>query len=310
MQIPSSTDCGSDIVKLSVPSGNVWVYGRQGAKLGASCYLLPATGNTAVKRTTSNTTSYAPDRVELIALKGIPLVAPGDDLAQLIAAACESNNIKLRDDDVVVVAQKIVSKAEGRVVQLADVEPSQEAIQRAGETEKDAALMQLILDESNEVVRQHHKVLIVEHRLGFVMANAGLDQSNASEGQAILLPEDPDASAAGLLSALSAHFGSSVSVIISDSIGRAWRNGTVGHAIGIAGMQPLLDLRDTPDMFGRPMQVTEVAIADEIAAAASALMGQGDEAKPVVVVRGFSAMPDPDASIQALIRDKDLDLFR
>ena len=190
------------------------------------------------------------------------------------------------------------------------MKPSAEAVERGGETDKDPALVQLILDESNEILRQDHGVIIVEHRLGFVMANAGIDQSNASAGKAILLPEDPDASAAHLAAALSEISGRRLGVIVSDSIGRAWRNGTVGHALGVAGLKPLIDLRDTPDLFDRPMQVSEVGLADEIAAAASALMGQGDEAKPVVIVRGFPAIPDDQASVQALLRPKSMDLFR
>lgn len=253
---------------------------------------------------------YAPDRIELIALKGLPMVEPGDDVAVLIESALLENAVVLQDDDVVVIAQKIVSKAEGRVVRLADVEPSEEAIERGRETDKDPALVQLILDESNEVLRQVRGIIIVEHRLGYVMANAGLDQSNASEGQAILLPEDPDASAARIRESLRSSTGAATGVIVSDSIGRAWRNGTIGHAIGVAGIRPLLDLRDTPDLFDRAMQVTEVALADEIAAAASALMGQGNEAKPVVVVRGFKPIADDDASVQVLLRDKSLDMFR
>lgn len=257
-----------------------------------------------------STDSYAPDRVEMFALKGIPLVEPGQDLAQLIATALQANNVSLMDNDLVVVAQKVVSKAEGRVVSLAEVKPSAEAVERGRETDKDPALVQLILDESNEIIRQDHGVIIVEHRLGFVMANAGIDQSNALAGKAILLPEDPDASAAHLAAALSEISGRRLGVIVIDSIGRAWRNGTVGHALGVAGLKPLIDLRDTPDLFDRPMQVSEVGLADEIAAAASALMGQGDEAKPVVIVRGFPAIPDDQASVQALLRPKSMDLFR
>jgi coenzyme F420-0:L-glutamate ligase/coenzyme F420-1:gamma-L-glutamate ligase len=263
-----------------------------------------------VSDATETNKTYAPDRVEMNALRGIPLVEPGDDLAALISRACEANDLPLRDDDIIVVAQKVVSKAEGRIVALADVEPSAEAIERGRQTDKDPALVQLILDESIEVIRQQRGIIIVEHRLGYVMANAGIDQSNADTGQAILLPEDPDASAASLAESLYELCGRRLGVIVSDSIGRAWRNGTIGQTLGVAGLKPLLDLRESDDLFGRPMQVTEVAIADEIAAAASALMGQGDEAKPVVIVRGFAALPDEEASVQALIRDKELDMFR
>ena len=254
--------------------------------------------------------SYAPDRVELYALKGLPLIAAGQDLAELIASALEANQLALADGDLLVVAQKIVSKAEGRVVCLADVDPGPEAKRIAAKTDKDPALVQLILDESVEIVRQQRELIIVEHRLGFVMANAGIDQSNSLAGQVILLPENPDASAARLAQGLGEIYGCRIGVIVSDSIGRAWRNGTIGHALGVAGFSPLIDLRQTEDMFGRPMQVSEVGIADEIAAAASALMGQGSEAKPAVIVRGFRLEHDPEASIRSLLRDKSMDLFR
>lgn len=256
------------------------------------------------------TSSYAPDRVEMFALKGMPLIEPGDELVPLIIDALAANNITLMNDDVVVVAQKIVSKSEGRVVTLADVSPSAEAEQRAQETDKDPALVQLILDESNEVLRQDHNVIIVEHRLGYVMANAGVDQSNVPSGQVVLLPEDPDASAERLAASLLEHSGRHVGVIIIDSIGRAWRNGSVGQALGVAGLTPLVDLRQSTDLFERPMEVTEVGLADEIAAGASALMGQGDEAKPVIIVRGFSSLDSDHASVEELLRHKNLDLFR
>lgn len=254
--------------------------------------------------------SYAPDRVEMIALRGLPMVGPGMDLAELIAAGLEAASLELQDDDILVVAQKIVSKAEGRMVRLADVTPSEEARRRGRETGKDPALVQLILDESVEVLRQGAQVLIVEHRLGLVMANAGIDQSNAAPGCAILLPLDPDASAARLVLALGRRCGRRIGVIIIDSFGRAWRKGTVGHAIGVAGLRALLDLRQSPDLLGRPMQVTEVGLADEIAAGASALMGQGAEAKPVVIVRGFSGLRDAAGTVRTLLRPRDQDLFR
>lgn len=254
--------------------------------------------------------SYAPDRVEMIALRGLPMVHQGMDLARLIADGLEAAPLALQDDDIVVVAQKVVSKAEGRIVRLADVTPSEEAHRRGHETGKDPAVVQLILDESTEVLRQGEQVIIVEHRLGFVMANAGIDQSNAAPGQAILLPLDPDASALRLAAALGKRYGCRIGVIIIDSFGRAWRNGTVGHAIGVAGLQALLDLRQSPDLAGRLMQVTEVGLADEIAAGASALMGQGTEGKPVVIVRGFSGLRDDAGTVRSLLRPRARDLFR
>ncbi len=254
--------------------------------------------------------SYAPDRVEMYALKGLPGIRAGDDLAALILDAAGRDNLPLMDDDILVLAQKIVSKAEGRVVRLADVEVSAEARERGERMGKAPALVQLILDESNEVLRERGELIIVEHRLGFVMANAGVDESNAQPGHAILLPADPDASARALRDAIAERTGRRVGVIVADSIGRAWRNGTVGHALGVAGLKPLLDLRGTPDMASRPMRVTEVGLADEITAGASALMGQGAEAKPVVLVRGFRGLGDGPVSIQELLRPRDMDLFR
>lgn len=254
--------------------------------------------------------TYAPDSLQLIALRGLPQVAAGDDLGALIGDACKRNSLVLGDDDIVVVAQKIVSKVEGRVAVLDEVTPTERAFELARLTGKPAALVQLILEESVEVLRTRDALIIVEHRLGFVMANAGVDLSNAEAGKAILLPQDPDASAARLRHALEEKYSCRLGVIVSDSMGRAWRNGTIGHAIGVSGVRALLDLRGTPDLFGREMQVTDVGIADEIAAAASALMGQGDEAKPVVIVRGFSGLADEDASAQDLLRPHELDLFR
>lgn len=267
-------------------------------------------GITATAGAPPSSDSYAPDHVELFALKGLPAIEAGHDLAALILEAATRQNLTWLDDDILVVAQKIVSKAEGRVVRLADVVPSDEARQRGATTGKDPALVQLILNESREVLRQRGELIIVEHRLGFVMANAGVDQSNARPGHAILLPVDPDASARRLAAAIVERTGCRVGVIVIDSIGRAWRNGTVGHALGIAGLKPLLDLRHTPDLVGREMQVTEVGLADEIAAGASALMGQGNEAKPVVLVRGFRGIRQDAASINALLRPRDMDLFR
>jgi len=253
---------------------------------------------------------YAPDELLLRAVRGLPLVGPGDDLAELIFSACQADGITLMDQDILVVAQKIVSKAEARSVDLDSVDPGEAARRLAMEVDKDPALVQLILDESTHVIRKKPGVIIVEHRLGFVMANAGIDQSNADAGQAILLPLDPDASARRLALHVGRLAGCKLGVLIIDSFGRAWRNGTAGHAIGVAGFEPLIDRRGLPDLFGRSMQVTEIAIADEIAAAASALMGPGDEAKPLVLARGFRLLTENDVSIRSLLRNRDLDLFR
>ena len=221
--------------------------------------------------------------LQLFALPGLPMVQAGDDLAGLLSAAIERAGLTSQSDDVLAVAQKIVSKVEGRSIALASVKPSQAARDLAEQTGKDARLVELILSESERVVRARPNLIIVKHRLGFVMANAGIDQSNVGEdGHALLLPRDPDASAA----ALAARLG--LPVVITDSFGRAWRRGTVGVAIGSAGVPALRDLRGQPDLFGRTLMVSVTGFADEIAAAAGLVMGQGAEGQPAVLVRGLS----------------------
>lgn len=239
----------------------------------------------------------------------MPMVQCGDDIAAQIATALNESKMRLEENDVLVVAQKIVSKAEGRLVQLDSVEPSAEAMRRANETGKDARLVELILRESVSVVRQERNLLITENHLGLVMANAGIDQSNVASGCALLLPENPDQSAANLRAALKALLKVRAGVVIADSIGRAWRLGIVGHAIGVAGVEALIDRRQTRDLHSRELRVTEIAVADEIAAAGTLLMGQAAEGVPVVVIQGFSSFEHP-GSARDLIRPKDLDLFR
>ena len=251
--------------------------------------------------------------VTLTPVPGIPLVRPGDDLAGVLIRACEQAALATADGDVLVIAQKIVSKAEGRYVDLAKVDPSPRAQSLAGEVHKDARLVEVILQESRGVVRHRPGVLIVEHRLGFIMANAGVDRSNVDPAigaePVLLLPHDPDTSAAGLRERLAGHFGSRPAVIISDSWGRAWRRGTIGVALGVAGLPALLDLRGRPDLFGHPLRITQTGFADEIASAASLLMGQADEATPAVLVRGLSWSGAP-LPAQALMRAPEEDLFR
>jgi coenzyme F420-0:L-glutamate ligase / coenzyme F420-1:gamma-L-glutamate ligase len=252
-----------------------------------------------------------PPTLTLTALAGLPLVKPGDDLVALLQMALQRANIVVRDGDILVIAQKIVSKAEGRIINLNDVVPSPRASALAKKADKDPRLVEIILSESSEVIRYRKGVLIVAHRLGFVMANAGIDRSNSGEDDelVILLPLDPDRSAAALKAKIDNDCRVNVGVIINDSFGRAWRNGIVGVAIGAAGVSSLRNMVGTPDLFGRKMQVTEVAVADEIAAAASLLMGQAAEGLPAVHIRGFvcNAPPLPAA---ALLRRKELDLFR
>ena len=250
--------------------------------------------------------------ISFTALAGIPLVEPGDDLASLIAASLRDAGIEPIDGDVIVVAQKVVSKSEGRFVDLSDVVPSERAKELAEAVRKDPRLVEVILSESTEVVRYRTDVLVVAHRLGWVMANAGVDQSNVGSvgGQRVLLlPRDPDGSAAALKRRLDDEFGVNVAIIINDSFGRPWRQGVVGVALGAAGLCSLVNLVGVDDLFGRKMQVTEVAVADQIADAASLLMGQASEGIPAVHVRG--RLPcSKSIPASALIRPKDLDMFR
>lgn len=252
--------------------------------------------------------------VTLVALQGIPLVRPGDDLAALLIAALEAAGPRPAERDVLVVAQKVVSKAEGRTVDLAEVTPSPRARELAAAVGKDPRLVEVILSESTEVVRYRRDVLIVAHRLGFVMANAGVDQSNVEhpdgKERVLLLPKDPERTCVALKARLDAHFGVRIGVVVNDSFGRAWRNGVVGVALGAAGLPALLDLVGEADLFGRPLRVTQVALADEIAAAASLVMGQAAERQPAVLVRGLDWGARPAAPARALLRAKELDLFR
>jgi coenzyme F420-0:L-glutamate ligase/coenzyme F420-1:gamma-L-glutamate ligase len=251
--------------------------------------------------------------LRLIAVPGIPLVRPGDDLARILGDAMEAT-CPPEDGDVLVLAQKIVSKAEGRVVDLASVSPSARAVALGREVGKDPRLVEVILGESRRVVRSRPNLMIMEHRLGFVMANAGVDQSNVAEQdgveRALLLPENPDASAARLRAALEGRFGIRLGVIINDSFGRAWRRGTCGVAIGAAGVACLVDLRGRPDLFGRTLHVTVVGHADEIAAAASLVQGQAREGQPAVLVRGLPRPDAPELPAAELARPLAEDLFR
>jgi coenzyme F420-0:L-glutamate ligase/coenzyme F420-1:gamma-L-glutamate ligase len=251
--------------------------------------------------------------LRLVALPDFPQVSRGDDLAALTVEALALGGLTLHGDDVLVFAQKVISKAEGRRIDLATVVPGPQALELAETVEKDPRLVELVLRESRRVVRFAKDVLIVEHRLGLVMANAGIDQSNVADpadGEfALLLPEDPDASAERLRGRLSVLTGCEPGIVISDSFGRPWRVGTVGVAIGCAGVPATLDLRGQRDMFGRPLRVTVVGHADEIASAASVLMGQASEARPVILVRGLAPRSFHQPAT-ALIRPPQKDLFR
>jgi coenzyme F420-0:L-glutamate ligase/coenzyme F420-1:gamma-L-glutamate ligase len=250
-------------------------------------------------------------RLELFAIPGLPMVLIGDDLPALILAGLKRAGQVLRDRDVVVIAQKIVSKAEGRTVDLADVVPSAAALKLAAEIGKDPRIVEVVLSDSVKVVRSRPNLMIMQHRLGFVMANAGVDQSNVAEAdghqRALLLPLDPDGSAEAIRAALSLY--ADVGVVISDSFGRPWRRGTAGVAIGSAGIPSVIDLRGQPDLFGRILEVSIIGFADEIAAAASLLQGQAAEAQPVVVVRGLTWQA-PNMPVADVIRPPEEDLFQ
>ncbi|ARN75339.1 coenzyme F420-0:L-glutamate ligase [Oceanicoccus sagamiensis] len=252
-------------------------------------------------------------QMTLTALPNYPMVEPGDDLAAQILSSLNDATLSLADGDVLVLAQKIVSKAENRYGYYNAVEPSEEAKKLAVEIDKDPRLVELILSESKEVVRKRPGVVVVEHRLGYVHANAGIDKSNISSDddnpRVLLLPLDSDASARGLQQAIATLTGKTVYIIINDSAGRAWRNGTAGMAIGTAGFEPLENLIGSNDLFERPMEVTEVAVADELAAAASFMMGQAAEGAPVVHIRG-AKLQAADCGSRSLIREKAKDLFR
>ena len=267
----------------------------------------------------------------LTPLPEIPLIHEGDNLSEIILQSCQLANITLKDDDILVLAQKIVSKAEGRLVNLADVEPSPCAFQLAEETEKDPRVVELILQESNEIVRTRPGLIVVEHNSGFICANAGIDRSNvnphpspegisslpprgkakmgAGDEYVLLLPKDSDKSATALREKLESATGTKLGILIIDSHGRAWRNGTVGMTIGISGTPAVVDLRGDEDLFGRELKITQVGAADELAAAASLMMGQSNEGKPIIHARGFP-YPLRESSLKELIRPKEADLFR
>lgn len=251
----------------------------------------------------------------LFAVAGLPLIRPGDDLAALIVTQMTAQGETLEPGDIVLVAQKVVSKAEGRLVRLDQVEPSATAVEVAEQTGKDPRVTQVVLDDSNAVIRARRGLLVVEQQSGWVCANAGVDRSNVAphaEGEWLsLLPEDADASAEALRARLAELTGVAPAVLITDSHGRAWRIGTVGVCIGCAGIAPLWDQRGDTDLFGYELAVSEECIADELAAAAALLMGQGGEGRPVVVVRGYvppaHLVPAPARAIQ---RPAHMDAFR
>jgi coenzyme F420-0:L-glutamate ligase / coenzyme F420-1:gamma-L-glutamate ligase len=252
-------------------------------------------------------------KITLTAVPGIPAIRAGDDLARLLGDALAAAGLQPQRGDVLVVTHKIVSKAEGRYVSLREVRPSPRARELAVATGKDAALVEVILSESRAIMRFRPGLIIVEHRLGLVLANAGVDRSNVPQDddgpRVLLLPKDPDASSAMLRDALQERFGKALAVVVSDSVGRAWRNGVVGLALGAAGLPAVLDLRGRSDLEGRALEVTQVGLADEIASAAQLLMGEADEGRPAVLVRGLE-WQGPPLPAAALVREREADLFR
>ncbi len=251
----------------------------------------------------------------LTALKNIPLIRRDDHLADILVSSLQASEIELQNDDILVLAQKIVSKTEGRMINLATVTPSERAKELALKTEKDARVVELMLQESNEVLRVRVGTIIVEHKLGFVCANAGIDHSNVagtgdgSEEFVLLLPENPDQSAKNIRDAIKKSTGKKIGVMVIDSHGRAWRIGTEGVCIGLSGIPAVIDERGWKDLFGYTLRVTQVGVADELAAAASLVMGQAAEGIPAVHVRGFP-YPLSEGSLKELIRPKEQDLFR
>ncbi|GAB4526463.1 MAG: coenzyme F420-0:L-glutamate ligase [Anaerolineae bacterium] len=250
-------------------------------------------------------------QVTLLALPGIPLIQNGDDLVRMILDALARTDMTLQDGDVLVIASKIVSKAEGRLVRLAEITPSARALELAEKTGKDARLVELVLQESVEVSRVAPGVLVTQHRLGFVSANAAIDQSNVqgSTEVALLLPRDPDASARTLHDQLHHHTGAQVGIVISDSHGRPFRMGNIGVALGVAGMPALLDLRGEHDLFGYELRISIQGYADLVASAAHLLTGEGREGKPVVLVRGLN-FTEPHGTAHDLNRPREKDLYR
>lgn len=253
--------------------------------------------------------------LSLAALKNMPLIRQGDHLADILIKSLQENEIRLQDNDILVLAQKIVSKSEGRTVPLAGVTPSARALQIALQADKDPRVVELMLRESADVLRIRTGTIIVEHKLGFICANAGIDHSNVpgnesgQENFVLLLPEDPDRSAQQVREAIQKMTGKRIGVMVIDSHGRAWRNGTVGVCIGLSGLPAVVDERGWKDLFGYTLRATIVGVADELAAAASLVMGQAAEGTPAVHVRGFP-YPLGEGSLADLLRPKSQDLFR
>lgn len=252
----------------------------------------------------------APAKLEIMPLLEFPRVDSPCDFNGLVVSCFRHNRLTPQAGDVIVAAHKIISKAEGRVVDLNTVIPSTQALDLAGKTQKDPALVEVILSESKRVVRAADGVIICEHRLGFICANAAVDRSNAGEHKVVLLPQDPDRSARNLCNALKAEFNADVAVLVADTHGRPWREGAAGLCIGLAGMEPFVDYRGQMDLYAYEMQTEVECVADELCAAGTLLMGQGAEGIPLVLVRGAHVQLTSQAPYAPLLRDPKRDLFR
>ena len=253
-------------------------------------------------------------KLEVSALNHVPSIKENDDIAGIILKSMNKDSLELEDNDIVVIAQKIISKAEGCLVDLESITPSSESIKIAEKTDKDPRLVELIIQESKEIIRIEKGVIIVEHRLGHILANAGIDQSNIDhkpgKETVLLLPKNPNKSAKKIKKYIETQTGKTIGVIITDSMGRPWRIGTIGHAIGASGVKTIVDLRQQgTDLFGRELQTTVIGLADQIASSATLIMGESNEGKPIVLVKGID-MPSDSDTVDDLIRPKEEDLFR
>ncbi len=249
-------------------------------------------------------------RLEVIGIEGLPEIREGDDLVALFLDAVAEMGITIEDNDAIVITSKIISKSEGRVISLSDVHVSEEAAKIAADTGKDPRIVQLILEEARELVRVGKNLIIVETRHGFVCANAGIDESNVEAEKAVLLPEDPQASAVRLRRAIEERTGRSVAVLVSDTFGRAFRNGVTGICIGVSGIPALLDRRGEIDRFGKVARITMEAVADEVCAAANLVMGEFSEGIPVAIVRGTEVLKRCESDIRDVLFSREEDLFR
>ena len=252
------------------------------------------------------------DNLSLQALNEFPLIQPGDNLSSIILESCKHNHFELQDGDIIAIAQKVVSKSEGRYENLLEIKPSQKAFDLGKSLNREPAFIELILNESNEIISTAKNVIIVEHKLGFININAGIDRSNIPENKnlVLLLPEDPSLSSQKIYEDISSKTNKNISVIITDSMTRPYRSGVTNFALASANIQSLIDLKGEKDIYGNILQATEIAIADELAAAAGLLMGQGSEGIPIVIIRGFDRTQYAKNDAFDLIVKKEDDLYR